>query len=63
MNTTLILVAIALVAGLIIGARFGRIVLLLALIGVAAWVLANLPKIVEMVGKARAIANVLGWGW
>lgn len=63
MNTTLILVVIALVAGLIIGARFGRIVLLLALIGVAAWVLANLPKIVEMVGKARAIANVLGWGW
>ncbi len=63
MNTTFVLIVIALVLGMIIGAKFGRILLLLALIGVAAWLLANLPKIVEMVGKAQTIANVLGWGW
>lgn len=61
MEWTLIL--IALVAGIVIGARFGMIMLLVALIGVAAWVLANLPKIIEMISKAQAIANVLGWGW
>jgi hypothetical protein len=44
-----------------IGARFGRVILLAALVGAAAWVLVNLPKIVDMVGKARAIANILGW--
>ena len=58
---TLTLILIALVVGVIIGARFGRIVLLLALIGAAIFVLVNLPKILDVIGKAQAIAKVLGW--
>jgi len=56
-------IVVALVAGIVIGARFGRVVVLAALVGVAVWVLVNLPKILEVVGKVQAIAQVLGWGW
>jgi hypothetical protein len=63
MNTTMILVALllALVIGIFIGAKFGRIILLAGLVGVGMFVLVNLPKIVGMVEKAQAIARVLGW--
>jgi hypothetical protein len=61
MSATLVLVVVSLGVGIMIGARFGRVILLAALVGAAAWVLVNLPKIVEVVGKARAIAKVMGW--
>ena len=61
MSGTVILAVTALILGVIIGAKFWRILLWVAMIGVAAWVLVNLPKIVEVVGKAQAIARVLGW--
>lgn len=58
---TLTLILIALVVGVIIGAKFGRVLLLLALIGAAGFALVNLPKILDVIGKAQAIAKLLGW--
>lgn len=61
MGTTLTLIMIALMVGVILGHKAGRIVALVALIGAAVWVLVNLPKIVDVIEKARAIADVMGW--
>ncbi len=61
MGTQLTLVVMALMVGVAIGAKFGRIIILVALIGAGVWVLVNLPKILDLIEKARAIADVLGW--
>jgi len=58
---TLTLILIALVVGVMIGAKFGRVLLLVVLVGAAAWVLVNLPKIIDVIGRAQTILKVLGW--